>query len=191
MNFNDEIIISQGKHDVSKDVVSYEPIVCKSVPIMITEIKLSDRNPDSQFIIKMEVMKSPELHTSKESLKYAGRRLQDYITFDPTKPGAFKYRQLRAAIGNPYQPTEPLQIKLKETFLNKALMVDLDVYNNEEKNIFNKQDFKYKELNAAQLSPTMPAKKAEPFEGISIKDDDLPFDEPAVARQKQKDKDEW
>jgi hypothetical protein len=189
MNFNDEIIISQGKHDVSKDVVSYEPIVAKNVPILITEIKLSDRNPDSQFIIKMEVMKTPELHTSKESLKYAGRRLQDYITFDPLKPGAFKYRQLRAAIGNPYSPTEPLKIKLKETFLNKALMVDLDVYNNEEKNIFNKQDFKYKELNKDLLKSTAPTATKE--ESINIADEDLPFDLPDVSRQKQKEKDEW
>jgi len=189
MNFNDDILISQGKHDVSKDIASYEPLVAKNVPILITEIKLSDRNPDSQFIIKMEVMKTPELHTNKESLKYAGRRLQDYITFDPLKPGAFKYRQLRAAIGNPYSPTEPLQIKLKETFLNKALMVDLDVYNNEEKNIFNKQDFKYKELNKDLLKPTAPTATKE--ESINIADEDLPFDLPDVSRQKQKEKDEW
>jgi hypothetical protein len=190
MNFNDDILISQGKHDVSKDIASYEPLVAKNVPILITEIKLSDRNPDSQFIIKMEVMKSPELHTNKESLKYAGRRLQDYITFDPLKPGAFKYRQLRAAIGNPYSPTEPLQIKLKETFLNKALMVDLDVYNNEEKNIFNKQDFKYKELNVKLLQPT--PNKVVKEETISINDEDLPFDLPEVSTNKvNKEKDEW
>jgi hypothetical protein len=190
MNFNDDIIISQGKHDISKDPITYEPIVAKNVPILITEIKLSDRNPESQFIIKMEVMKTPELHTSKESLKYAGRRLQDYITFDPLKPGSFKYRQLRAAIGNPYKPNEAAQIKLKETFLNKALMVDLDVYNNEEKNVFNKQDFKYKLLDSAKLSP-VPNKKQPETDGITIKDEDLPFDTPEAARKKVADKDEW
>lgn len=108
------LIINQGKQDVSKDLVKYDPITAKNVLVSVISIKLADNIPNTIYL-KMQVMEG----------EFKKRIIDDKVSFDPTSPLSWRYRAARKAVGVPYSETEPMNIDIEAVFLNKALRVDL------------------------------------------------------------------
>jgi len=176
------LIITQGKQDVSKDIVKYEVITAANVLVQITALSLVDNTPNT-LSIKMQVLEG----------QYKNRLIDDRVSFDPTSPLSWRYRAVRKAVGVPYKESEPTSIDIESIFLKKALRVDLSVRKGKDKegNAKDYQAINYKAMavstqtseaitNVAVQKPVVPTPtatlaKPQPTQSSWEDDDNLPF----------------
>jgi len=137
------LIITQGKQDTSKDVGKFPPIVGRNILVTVTQVKLADNIPNTLYV-KMQVLEG----------EHKNRYVDDKVTFDPTSPLSWKYRNLRRAVGSAYSENEPTNIDIESILLNKALRVDLGIKDGIDKKSGEKRQYQtitYKPLQ--EVSP--------------------------------------
>jgi hypothetical protein len=179
---NMPLIITQGKQDVSKDVVKYEVITAANVLVQIVSLSLVDNTPNT-LSIKMQVLEG----------QYKNRFVDDRVSFDPTSALSWRYRAVRKAVGVPYKESEPAAIDIESIFLKKALRVDLNVRKGKDKegNPKDYQAINYKPMaistqtseaitnvavqNTVVPTPTATLTKPQPTTSSWEDDDNLPF----------------
>lgn len=170
------LIINQGKQDTSNDAKSYAPVVQRNALVQIVEIKL-DQNLSNTLVLNMQVLDGENKN----------RYVVDRITFDPTSKLSWKYRNVRRAVGFPYNENESANIDIERILLNKAMRVDLGTKDGIDKtgNPKTYQTINYKPAQTAELPETKTPAAAQP-----VKENPLAEPQPA-AKQTNQDDFDW
>lgn len=140
------LFIPQGKQDTTQDN-KFNPIIANDVMLEITELKLAESQQNT-LEVTLRILDG----------KYKNVFIFDRITFDPTSPMSWKYRQLRKCAGVPYSSNEPVSIDIESLLLHKAVKADLSIRKGKNKDGEEQdyQNIKYKVLNVTQLpKPTV------------------------------------
>lgn len=192
------LIIPQGKQDTTQDN-KFNPIVATNVVLEITELKLATTQTNT-LEVTLRVLEGP----------HKNRFIFDRVQYCKTDAydGTWKYRQLRACAGVPYQDNEPTSIDIEALLLHKAVKADLGIRKGKNKDGEDTeyQDVKYKMMTAPQVdmpntpeavpvkpkAKTVAAQVAQPTPvaptNSVVKDDPLPFETPALNIT---DEDDW
>lgn len=158
------LFVNQGKQDTTQDN-KFNPIVAPDVLLEITELKLA-KTQDNTLEVTLRVLEG----------QYKNRFVFDRVTFDPTSPMSWKYRQLRKCAGVPYQDNEPASIDIEALLLHKAVKADLGIRKGKNKDGVEQdyQDVKYK---VAKVAPT-----PQPLVGSAFAQAPAPQPTPAEAQ---------
>lgn len=160
------LIINQGVQDTSSDG-KFDVIKEKGVFGKIVSVKLHE-DFENTLNIEIDIIDNPS---------YAGKKVWDNVTFDPTSEYAWKYRALRKCIGKPYTSTESPQIDIEKLLLGKKVKMNLDVRLGKDGNEYQKITYVAKKIEATEddKAEIAEAKAVEPVEDTSEIEQDLPW----------------
>lgn len=165
------LLINQGKHDMNNNQQQApEIIVANNVRMGITKIELDKYKPEEFLRFTFKIIGG----------EHNGKFVFDSIPYNPSSNLAWKYTNLRASAGVPYNSNESTSIDIEALLLNRVVLVDLSSRDYTSKDGVKKQaqNVKYKPVDPVKTYS--PAAYEQPTSDgfVEVIDDvDLPFKE--------------